>query len=183
MRARAILPIAAIAAFAAPLHAEPLPPGSIGVSAGGIAGTGPDAKALGVGYLLGAHAAWQPSSTEKRLGYSFKLAALFGSMYTGEAARIHDPLRTLQLDAMIGVRIRPGDSPSRYLTLRAGGALLRVDQQLPPDMNRAFAGAIASIGLDQHAFGFLFNIDLRYSMIGTRPGMIGLVFGAAKTGP
>ncbi|HVK86924.1 MAG TPA: hypothetical protein VM513_22550, partial [Kofleriaceae bacterium] len=86
-------------------------------------------------------------------------------------------------DLMVGIRVRPGDNPSRYLTLRAGGALLRADQQIPPDMHRAYAGGIASIGLEQHLFGFLFNLDVRYSMIGMRPGMLGLVFGASKMGP
>jgi len=167
----------------APLRAEPLAPGSIGVSAGGVAGTGPDANALGIGYVLGAHAAWQPTLTEKHVGTSLKLAVLFGTLYTGEAARINDPMKTLQLDLMVGIRVRPGDNPSRYLTLRAGGALLRADQQIPPDMHRAYAGGIASIGLEQHLFGFLFNLDVRYSMIGMRPGMLGLVFGASKMGP
>ncbi|HVK83885.1 MAG TPA: hypothetical protein VM513_07250, partial [Kofleriaceae bacterium] len=128
----------------APLRAEPLAPGSIGVSAGGVAGTGPDANALGIGYVLGAHAAWQPTLTEKHVGTSLKLAVLFGTLYTGEAARINDPMKTLQLDLMVGIRVRPGDNPSRYLTLRAGGALLRADQQIPPDMHRAYAGGIAS---------------------------------------
>lgn len=175
--------MAAIVASTALAHAEPLPPGSIGLHLGAIAGTGPDANALGLGYLFGAHAAWQPTTTEQRIGYSLKLAVAFGGLYGGDAARISEPLKTLQLDVMVGLRVRPGDDPTRYLTVRAGGALLRADQEIPPDLNRAYAGVIASIGLDQHAFGFLFNLDVRYSMIGGRPGMIGLVFGGAKTGP
>ncbi|MDX2094170.1 MAG: hypothetical protein SFX73_40440 [Kofleriaceae bacterium] len=184
MCARAIVPFAAIALTAATTGADPLPPGSIGLLVGANAGTGPDANALGLGPTFGAQATWQPMATEQRVGLlGFKLTALFGQLYLGDAGRVSDPLRTLQFDLMYSMRIRPGANPSRYLTLRVGGTLLRTDQEIPPNMNRAYAGAIASVGLDQHAFGLLFNVDVRYSMLGARPGMLGLVFGISKTGP
>lgn len=183
MRSRAILPFAAIALAATTAQADPLPPGSIGLFTGAVAGTGPDANALGLGPVFGAHAAWQPMRTEQRIGVSLKLSALFGYMYLGDATRIADQLRTLQFDLMVGFRVRPGANPSRYLTLRAGGTLLRTDQEIPPDMARAYAGPIASVGLEQHAFGMVFNLDVRYSMLGMRPGMLGLVIGFAKAGP
>jgi hypothetical protein len=184
MRARAILPFAAIALAATTAHADPPPPGSIGLFAGAVAGTGPDANALGVGPVFGAHATWLPLRTDRRLNlFAFKLSAVFGYMYLGDAARITDPLRTLQLDLMVGFRVRPGANLARYLTLRGGGTLLRTDQQIPPDMDRAYAGPIVSAGLEQHAFGMVFNLDVRYSMFGMRPGMLGLVLGFAKAGP
>ena len=163
--------------------AEPLPPGSLGLVVGVLAGTGADASALGIGYLLGGQATWQPMSTESRIGWSAKSSVVFGTMFSADAARIGDELLTLQMDLMIGIRVRPGDSPSRYLTARVGGALFRANQVIPPEMQRAFAGGVASIGLDQYISGWLFNADVRYGLIGPGPSELGLVLGVAKTGP
>lgn len=166
-----------------PAAAEELPPGSLGLIVGVLAGTGADATPLGVGYALGGQAAWQPMSTESRLGWSVKSSVVFGTMYSAAAARIDDELLTLQMDLMVGIRLRPGASPSRYVTARVGGALFRANQEIPPDMQRAFAGAVASIGLDQYISGWLFNADVRYGLIGQGPSALGLVLGVAKTGP
>lgn len=163
--------------------AEELPPGSLGLLVGVIAGTGADAKPLGVGYLLGGQATWQPMSTESRLGWSVKSSVVFGTMYSADAARIDDELLTLQMDLMLGVRVRPGESPSRYLTARVGGALFRANQVIPPNMQRAFAGGVASVGVDQYVAGWLFNADVRFGLIGQGPSELGLVLGVAKTGP
>ena len=163
--------------------AEELPPGSLGLVVGVIAGTGADARPLGIGYLLGGQATWQPISTESRIGWSAKSAVVFGTMYSASAARITDELLTLQMDLMIGIRVRPGDSPSRYITARVGGALFRANQVIPPDMQRAYAGGVASVGLDQYISGWLFNADVRYGLIGPGPSELGLVLGVSKTGP
>jgi hypothetical protein len=87
------------------------------------------------------------------------------------------------MDLLLGLRVRPGLDPSRYLTLRAGGQLLRSNQVIPPTQERRFVGAVASVGVDQYAYGFLFNIDVRVGQIGTGPTIIALMFGAGKTGP
>ena len=87
------------------------------------------------------------------------------------------------MDVLLGVRLRPGVSPRRYLTLRGGAALFRVNQAIGPKMQRAFAGAVASIGVEQYAFGALFNLDVRYSLIGSGPTEIAMLFGASFTGP
>jgi len=164
-------------------HAEELPPGSLGVVIGLISGTGANARALGFGYLLGGQATWQPTSTESRMGWSVKSSVVFGTMYSADAARINDELLTLQMDLMVGIRIRPGNSPSRYVSARVGGALFRANQVVPPEMQRAYAGAVASIGLDQYVSGWMFNADVRYGLIGTGPTELGLVLGVSKTGP
>jgi hypothetical protein len=104
-------------------------------------------------------------------------------MYDAGAANVGDELKTLHMDLMLGLRVRPGLNPSRYLTLRAGGQLLRANQRIPPKMERAFAGGVASVGLDQYAYGFLFNVDVQVDQIGTGPTIIALMFGAGKTGP
>jgi hypothetical protein len=163
--------------------AEPLPSGSIGLVGGAASGTGVDANRLGFGYQLGAQAAWQPMSTENRIGWAIKWSFVFGTMYDAGAASVGDTLLTLQMDLMLGLRMRPGVNPSRYVAVRAGGELLRTNQIVPPRMQRAFAGGVASVGVDQYAYGFLFNIDVRVSQIGSGPTIIALMFGASKTGP
>ncbi len=163
-------------------HAEPLPAGSIGLQAGILAGTGADAARLGYGYQVGAQAGWAPISTEERVGWLARWSFMYGSLYSAGAARVEDNLRALQMDLMLGIRIRPGTSPSRYLTLQAGGELLRMDQVIPPDNHRAFAGGVAAIGIDQYKYSSLFSIDVRVSQIGTGPAIIALVLGIGKTG-
>ena len=180
---RAILAIAVLLAGAPLAAADPLPPGSLGMTVGLASGTGADANNLGFGYLLGGQATWQPMASERRIGWSVKSNVLFGTMYSAEAARVSNELLTLSFDLMVGIRLRPGVSPSRYVTLRGGGALFRADQVIPPQMHRAFAGGVASLGLEQYVSGFLFNIDVRYGLIGDGPTALGLVIGFAKTGP
>jgi len=187
----ALAALAALLAGAAPgsglamrtASAEPLPPGSIGVIAGAASGTGADASRLGFGYQIGGQAAWQPMVTERRIGWAARWSAAFGTMYDAGAASVGDTLKTLHMDLMLGLRVRPGTNPGRYLTLRAGGQLLRTNQVVPPAMQRAFAGAVASVGIDQYAYGFLFNVDVRVGQLGAGPTMIALMFGAGKTGP
>jgi hypothetical protein len=181
MRALAIITAMVVASSVA--RAEPLPPGSIGLVAGAASGTGVDANRLGFGYQIGAQAAWQPMVTERRIGWAAKWSFVFGTMYDAGAASVGDTLLTLQMDLLLGLRLRPGTNLSRYLTLRGGGELLRANQVVPPQRHRAFAGAVASIGLDQYAYGFLFNLDVRISQIGTGPTIVALMFGAGKTGP
>jgi hypothetical protein len=187
MGARVVAAAAVVLAATSPGAADPLPPGSIGMVVGAASGTFADAKRLGVGYQIGAQAAWQPMHTENRVGLAFKWSFVFGSMYNAAAASVGDELRTFQMDIMFGVRIRPGTSPTRYLTMRAGGQLLRTDQVVPSSTNdlaqRAFAGAVASVGIDQYAWGLLFNLDVRASQIGTGPTILAVMFGVAKTGP
>ena len=163
--------------------AEPLPSGSIGAFLGGALGTGADAKALGRGYMWGVAAAWQPMTTDQRVNWAAKWSASFGTMYDADAARLGEDLVTVQMDLMPGIRLRPGESRARYLTLRAGGSLLRTNQVIPDRMQRAFVGGIASIGYDHYAAGWLFNVDVRYSLIGAGPTSLGLVIGISRTGP
>lgn len=181
--APSLVVLATLAGLAPNAAADPLPPGSLGVLVGALSGTGPDAKALGFGYVLGGQAAWQPMTTERRFGWSIKWSALFGTKFSADAARVNSELLTLQMDLLVGVRVRPSENPSRYLTARVGGGLFRANQVIPPDMQRAFVGAVASVGLDQYLSGWLFNVDVRYGLIGPGPSELGLMIGVAKTGP
>ncbi|HLL20486.1 MAG TPA: hypothetical protein VK427_00060 [Kofleriaceae bacterium] len=185
------------AAAAASARAEPLPPGSIGLVGALASGTFADASRLGYGYQLGAQAAWQPMRTENRLGFSMKWSFVFGTMYEANVARVSDELLTFQMDVMAGVRIRPGASAARYLTLRVGPQLMRTNQVIPAmddTSQRAFVGAVASVGVDWYAgipwLGgqFLYSLEARLCQIdipGVRssPTTLAVMFGLGKTGP
>ncbi len=49
---------------------------------------------------------------------------------------------------------------------------------------RDFVGPIASVGIDQYAYGsFLISVDVRYGLIADGPGQIGIVIAAGFAGP
>jgi hypothetical protein len=170
---------------ALPARAEPLPSGSLGIMFGAGGGTGQYARSLGLGYYqFGAQAAWQPMTTEQRIGWSLKWSFLFGTMYGAESAQIDRYLRTLQMDFLAGLRIRPGESRLRYLALRGGVELLRTNEPVKPDGGRAFVGPVADAAIEQYAFGaVLFNVDVRYGLIGSGPAEIALLVGASISVP
>lgn len=165
--------------IARPASAEPLPSGSIGAIFGGIAGTGADASRLGVGTQTGGYAAWQPMTTDRKVGWALRWSCVFGYLRDGDAARIDDALRTVHMDFTAGLRYRPAQQ-GLYLTLRAGVELLRANEPIPPMNQRAYVGPMASVGIDKYAFGsVLFSIDIRYALIANGPSSIGLLLGAA----
>lgn len=166
-------------------RAEPLPSGSLGIMFGAGGGTGRYARSLGLGYYqFGAQAAWQPMTTEQRIGYSLKWSFLFGKMYNAESAQIDVYLRTLQMDFLAGFRIRPGESRLRYLALRGGVELFRTNEPVKPDGGRAFVGPVAVAAIEQYAFGaVLFNADVRYGLIGSGPAEIAILVGASISVP
>jgi hypothetical protein len=171
-------------------HAEPLPSGAIGIFTGAVSGAGADAKRIGAGYYqIGAQASWQPTTTEQRVGWTLRWATMFGALYGGSAQHIEPSLHTLQMDLTIGVRLRPWTTVTRYLTLRGGGEILRSNEPIPNSDpmstgHRAFVGGIASIGIDQYVGTVMFDIDLRYGMIGgSGPAELALILGVAFAGP
>ncbi len=165
-------------------RAEPLPSGSMGLLLGGFAGTGADAKRLGVGYVdpFSFYAAWHPMTTEKRVGWEVRWNTIFTTHYSADAAQVAD-LQTMQMDLTIGARVRPTSNPRRYLILRGGPALLRANQRI--DMQRAFVGPVASAGFQQYLVGTLFklDIDVRYGLITNGPSQIVVTAGFSINGP
>ncbi|MEO8703516.1 MAG: hypothetical protein ABI867_25940 [Kofleriaceae bacterium] len=180
---RALLIVVLLARAAA---AESLPSGSMGIIVGAVAGTGPDANRLGYGYLepLSFHAAWQPMRTESRVGWAVRWTTMFTSTYGASAAEVAD-LQTMQMDFTLGLRVRPWGNVRRYLTVRGGPALFRANQTIPPKMQRAFIGPVASIGFEQYLIGtlLLLDFDVRYGLIGDAPTQIVFTAGLSIAGP
>ena len=173
-------------AFASPAAAEPLPSGSMGLLLGGVAGTGPDAKRLGFGYIdaFSFQAAWAPMTTERRIGWMARWTTIFTANYGASAGQVAD-LQTMQMDLSLGLRVRPSANPRRYITAGGGLALFRANQTIPPNMERAFIGPVASVGAQQYFLGtrLLFDFDVRYGLIGDGPTQIAFTAAISITGP
>jgi hypothetical protein len=176
----------AVTLIVAPAHADDLPSGAMGVVFGAVAGTGPDASRLGVGYLepLSFQAAWQPMKSERWIGWTLRWTTIFTSSYDAGAAQVLD-LETMQMDLTLGVRARLWKDPRRYVTLRGGPGLFRANQTIPPKMERAFIGPVASAGLQQYVIGtlVLLDFDVRYGLIGRGPTQIAFTAGISIAGP
>ena len=181
MRASPLAAIAFALVGVRAVRAEPLPPAAIELIGGISSGAGADAKTLGFGYVFGAEAAWQPMSTERRWGWSVRWSTLFGGLYDGQAEQVNPPLRTVQMDGTLGVRFRPWATPARYLTLRAGAGLLRVND--PVDGHRAFIGPVAAAGFDQYIGVLVLGVDLRAGLIANGPEQLALVVRIGVAGP
>jgi hypothetical protein len=170
-------------------RAEKLPSGAIGVTTGFVAGTGPDNKRVGDGfYEFGAQASWQPTTTESRVGFTIRWGAMFGLMYGGSASHIDTTLRTVEMDLTAGIRVRPWNSVSRYLTFRVGADLLRSNEPIPTDDSmtgsRSYVRGVASIGIDWYVSIFMLNVDVRYVRLGSdAPAEGTLMIGGAFAGP
>lgn len=188
MRGGAAIAIGCAAmARATTAHSEALPSGAIGLVVGAASGTGADASRLGYGYIaypLSFHAAWQPMNTERRIGWTARWSTIFTSSYSASAAQVTD-LESMAMDITLGLRVRPGANPRRYVTVRGGGGIFRSNQQLPPKMARAFAGGVASVGVQQYLLGtrLLIDVDVRYGLIGDGPTAIALTAGLSIAGP
>jgi len=181
---------AVVVAVAGPAAAENLPSGALGVVGGVPAGTGADAKLMGVGYQYGLQASWQPTSSDRAYGYTVRWATLIGALYNASAAQVENTLSTVTMDLTVGVRFRPWATPRRYLTARAGASLLRANEPIPDsddpsaEMRRAFVGGIGVVGFDQYISTFgLFSVDVRYGLIGDGPSQIALLVGFGMVGP
>src|SRR5262245_38319263 len=114
---RGLVAIAAALVLTCPIAAaDPMPSGSLGVVSGIVAGTGADAKRLGVGwYQYGGQASWQPTSTDRPYGYTIRWSTMLGRLYGANAAQIDAKLSTVQMDLTLGARYRPWSTPRRYL--------------------------------------------------------------------
>ena len=187
MRPSSVIVLGVGLAAYADAAAEPLPPGSMGFVFGGVSGTGKDASRIGYGYIepfFSFVAAWQPITTERRLGFALRWSTMFADYYGASASQVAD-LQTMQMDFTVGMRARPWNNPRRYLTLRAGPGLFRANQTIPPKMQRAFVGGVACVGIEQYVIGtrLLADLDVRYGLIGDGPNQVTVTASISVTGP
>jgi hypothetical protein len=64
--------------------------------------------------------------------------------------------------------------------LRGGVELFRTNEVIAPDNQRAFVGPVAAAAIEQYAFGLLmFNLDVRYGLIGSGPSEVAVLVGAS----
>ena len=172
---------------AASARAENLPPGTLSAVAGATSGTGADAKRLGFGGYAGIQTSWQPSDSDRKFGWTLRWGVMFGRLYNGSAVRIGSEFESVNMDLSVGARFRPGLSPHRYLTARFGAGMMRTSQPLitsDGEMQRAFIGGIASVGLDQYFSSFMLGVDVRYGLFGGgAPQTLSLLVSLGLTGP
>ena len=158
-------------------HAETdrLPSTSIGATVGIVAGAGPSAKPLGIGFAWGFSAAVQPMRADQRLGWSIRWSSLFqyqNLLTDATAARVSVDLRLFQIDLSLRARFAPVGSGT-YLTGGVGVALLRANQPVQPDNQRLWSGGFATLGVDRYVLnGVLLSLDARFGLIGTGPTTI-----------
>ncbi len=158
-------------------HAETdrLPSTSIGATVGIVAGAGPSATPLGIGFAWGFSAAVQPMRADQRLGWSVRWSSLFqyqNLLSNATAARVTTDLRLFQIDVAFRGRFAPTGSGT-YLTGGVGVALLRSNQPIQPDNQRLWSGGFATLGLDRYVLnGILLSLDARFGLIGTGPTTI-----------
>lgn len=172
----AVAAAAIAAALSSLAAADELPPGTIGAVVGAQAGTSGSYTSLGVGAAYGLSAAWQPIADDKRVGWGVRCSVLFGYFPDASSAPVSGVLRLVELDLVARLRIAPTARPGRYLTAGLGASLLRSNEPIKPDNQRAFAGPIATFGYEHNAWGSaLLGIDVRYGIIETGPTSIGLL--------
>ena len=177
---RAVATIAVVLAAAAPpARADDLPPARLAVVGVVRHGTGAVSDDIAYGAGVGIEAAWQPMSVGQRLGWSLSWTLVWTWFGQEPAARINGTLDLLELDLALRARFAPTPAPGRYLTLGAGGMLLRANERLPPDDKRNYLGPFAELGYEHLAFGQLTaTIHVRLGPIATGPtilsGMIGI---------
>lgn len=151
---RWLLAVAALAA-ASPAAAEPFHHGRITVHGGLEAGTGRYASRLGLGWAIGAEAAWEPMADDQAVGVGLSWSTTW-SYYGAGSARISDQLGMLQLAAGARLRVPLGARRQPILGFGLGAALTRTNEAVVVDGDRSYLGPWASFG----AQGLVLGRDL-----------------------
>ncbi len=170
------LGVSARAQAQAQAETDRLPSTTIGATLGLVAGAGPSAKPLGIGFAWGFSAAVQPMRADQRLGWSVRWSSLFqyqNLLTDATAARVSADLRLFQIDVSFRARFAPTGRSGTYLTGGIGVAMLRANQPIQPDNQRLWAGGFATLGVDRYVLkGMLLSLDARFGLIGTGPTTI-----------
>lgn len=144
-----------MAAAARPARAEDLPPAKLALVSGVRHGASEVSDVIGYGWTMGVEADWQPMAVGQRLGWGVGWTLLWSWFGPEPAARVAGTLDLIELDAVLRVRFAPTPRPGRVLTVGGGGMLLRSNERLPPDDDRAYLGPFVELGYEHLAFGAL----------------------------
>ncbi len=159
--------------FAASAAADPMPAGRLSVVGGVRSGTGGLADELGLGYVLGIEAGYQPMGPLQRLGWGASWSTLF-SWYGDGSARVADQLAMVEIDLGLRGRVALGARRRLLLHVGGGGALLRLNEPVVRDGDRNQVGPWASAGVEFLLVGFVCGVSLRYGTVLDGSGTIGL---------
>jgi len=159
-------------------RADDLPPSRLSLLGALRHGTGEVSSSIGYGESIGLEASWQPMAVGQRLGWGVAWSLLWTWYGDQPAARITGSLDTLELDVALRVRFAPTPSPGRVLTVGIGGMLLRSNERLPPDDERAYLGPFGEIGYEHLAWGAVTaTIHVRLGPVGTGPTIASALLG------
>lgn len=153
--------------------AEPLPSGRLSAVGGLRSGTGGLADELGLGYALGFEAGYHPMGPEQQLGWGASWSTML-SWYGDGSSRVADQLALVEMD--VGLRLRAALGQRRRLVLHGGGggALLRLNEPVTPNGDRAQVGPWGAAGVEFTLFGAIVGVSMRYGTIVSGSGTIGI---------
>jgi hypothetical protein len=160
-------------------RAEDLPPARLALVGALRHGTSTVSDDIRYGWGIGVEAAWQPMSVGQRLGYAVSWSLLWSWFGDEPAARITGTLDLIELAITLRARFAPTPSPGRVLTVGGGAMLLRSNERLPPNDERAYIGPFVELGYEHLAWGsFTATIHLRLGPVANGPpilsGLLGL---------
>ncbi|MBZ0233572.1 MAG: hypothetical protein K8M05_14700 [Deltaproteobacteria bacterium] len=170
---RRALVVAALVSAPAAAAAEDLPTGRLSVLAGARNGTGGLAEELGVGWMVGIEAGYQPMAPTQRIGWGATWSTQF-SWYGDGSARVADQLAMVEMDLGLRARVVMGARRRLVLHVGGGGALLRLNEPVVRDGARDQVGPWGSAGVEFRLASFIWGVSMRYATIVDGSGTIGL---------
>lgn len=163
--------------LAAPARADDLPPGQFGVVSGVRQGVGELGEVFGLGAMIGVHAGYHRSSTDRHWSLGVSWAVLWGFFTADDPGISDESLRLLELDFNLRARRLMGGGVPRFLVVSVGATLLRTNVPIPPSTDRTYFGPSLGLGVEQFLMGkYLLGFEWRYGLLGGGPGSLtGLV--------
>src|SRR5689334_3936836 len=137
-RPAALIVACAVLGATGAARADEVPDGKLAVIAGLRNGSGAVSSDVGLGWLWGLEASWQPLDAGQRVGYAITWSMMRGS--SSDDASVTGDVATSELTLGVRLRIAPQATPGRYLFLGAGGEALRSNVPLAPDDRRDYWG-------------------------------------------
>lgn len=163
-----------VAAAAAPAAAEPFPDGRISGVLSGRNGTGGLADELGRGWGFGVEAGFYPMDDEQRVGWGASSSLRF-SWYGEGSSRVSTQLAMVEMDLGLRLRVAMGERRRLVLFGGGGGSLIRLNEPVTRNTDRAQIGYWGAAGVEFPAlWDIVVGVSARYAPIVDGSGTIGL---------